>query len=478
MPQARCLVILNTVQSLAEVIEADKVTDLINNPDFHGQFSCSLIPQHNIAYIKDLLHSMTDVTDIQFQKQDLNQSAHGINELAYTDHLSSKLESTSIRVNIDRIESLMNSIGELSIGKIRLLELTKQIGNKDLFDVVAQIDQLTANLQDEMMEIRLLPLEYLFSRFPRMVRDLAEQECKEVNLLFEGTSIGVDRGILDEIHDPLLHIIRNAICHGIENPETRLQNKKNKEGTLKICAYRERHFVVVNVTDDGAGLDSDRIKKKALELDIISKEESEKLPKEDTLKLITHPGFSLSSEMTERSGRGVGMNVVLSKVNAIGGYLSIESEKGKGTSFTVKLPLSMAIVQAMLIGLSKETFAIPLTHISETIKINPANIKHMGQQEIISHRDSVLPLVRLKQHLGFNQKHPKSDSQGKKELESVVVVESGTKKAGLIVDNLVGQQEIVVKSLKGQLNEMKGVSGATILGSGKVAMILDIGDYL
>lgn len=382
----------------------------------------------------------------------------------------------SVRVNLERIESLMNTVGELHINKIRLLELAKILQDDALQEAVIEMERIATKLQNETMQIRLLPLSYLLHYFPRMVRDAAHQEGKKVNLHMRNADIGVDRAILDEMNDPLIHLLQNAVSHGIESPEDRIKQGKSAEGLIQIAARREQNVVVMDIRDDGRGLDPQKIRAALVDQNLCTKEEVAKLTDEEIVQHITLPGFSLSKEVTERAGRGVGMNVVRRKVEGIGGSLSIQSQIGKGTTFTLRLPISMAIIHAVFIQCANETCAIPLHNIIETIKIDENLIKKVEQQEVIPYKDEVLPLVRVNDRLGFPSL--RRDAANKEKKLSIVVCAIARKKVGLVVEKLYKQQEIIIKNLDGALCRIPEFSGATILGTGRVAMILDVGSLI
>jgi len=381
---------------------------------------------------------------------------------------------TSIRVNLDRLESLMNGIGELVTSKIRLIELAHAIEDKNLSEAVAHMERIVNRLQDETMQIRLIPLEYLMNFFPRMVRDTAHIEGKKVNFSMVGSDIGIDRTVLDEINDPLIHILRNAVSHGIETPAERKSQGKPAEGEIKITAHRERNFVVLSIADDGCGLDKEKIKAAILKEGRLSADELQKLDEEEILMLVTLPGFSLSKNISETSGRGVGMNVVRHKVEAIGGSISIKSEVGKGCTISLRLPLSMAIIHVLLVKIANETCALPLVNVAETIKINRVHIRKVEHQEMIPYRETVLPLIYLHKKLGFDKMSPMIVND---EL-SIVVCDLFNKKIGVVVDQFIREEEVVVKNLSGSLHGINGYTGATILSSGRVAMILDTASFI
>ncbi len=387
-----------------------------------------------------------------------------------------KIGASSVRVSLTQLDKLLNLVGELVINKIRISEILSEAEDKDLVQAVADLGRLTDELQAEMTQTRLVPLEYIVSGYPRIVRDLSKAAKKSIGLKMKGVHIGLDRTVLDEINDPLIHILRNAADHGIEDPEERKRQGKKEEGSIELSAAKEGNFVLIDVTDDGCGLDPQKIRNIALEKKIIKKEALQKLSDKDVLYLITDPSFTTSKEVTKISGRGVGMNIVKSKVEALGGFLSISSRPQKGTTFRIKLPLSLATVQSLLVRVHGEIYTLPLANVVETIKVKSSEIKHMEHHPIISYRDEVLSLIDLKKRFGRHKSESKRIQ--KKDSLRIVVVESGTRRTGFIVDDFLGQQEVVVKSLRGVTGTISGIAGATILGSGRVAMILDVGTYL
>lgn len=389
------------------------------------------------------------------------------NDIAGRPHASFE-EMQAVRVPLSRLDSLMDITGELAISSIRLAGIAQAIGNESLSEAAAWISTLTSQLQGQAMQIRLVPLEYIFVPYSRMVRDMAADQEKEMDLVIRGSHIGMDRSIQAEINGSLLHLLKNAVTHGIESPEKRKKLKKAKRGRIELSARRERDWVIIELSDDGCGIDIENVRKTALERGLITREQLSELTPEEVMMLITYPGYSGVKKVTEAAGRGVGLNAVRMKVESFGGSLSMDSIPNQGTTFFIRLPLTVAMVQVMLVGIDDETCCIPLSHVTETMKIPADQIKTMEQHEIISHRDSVLPLLRLRQKLGFAKQTHTPDRI------PIVVVEAGTKKVGLVVDSLMGQQEVTVKPLKGILNKLKGISGGTILSTGKIALIADI----
>lgn len=390
-------------------------------------------------------------------------------------------EVQSVRVPTTQLDSLMDITGELAINRIRLTQVAKTVKNVDLEETVTQMSRLTSQLQNQMMQVRLVPLEYLFALYPRMVRDMAVDQKKEVDLLIEGSNLGLDRSIQDEINEPLLHLLKNAVTHGIEKPEERERLKKPRRGKIKLVARRERNFVVIELADDGRGIDIKEIKEFALNTGLLTKEELSSLTPKEVVELITYPGYSRAKKVTEAAGRGVGLNASRVKVESLGGTLDIDTRPNEGTTLFIKLPLTMAIVQAMLVDIADKTCCIPLSYIAETIKVSSQKIKTIQHHKMVSYRDKVLPLIGLSEKFGFspsNSQPQGPDNSSRQPAIQIVVVEVGSKKAGLVVDSLLGQQEVVIKPLTGMLTEVKNISGATILGTGKVALIVDVGSLL
>jgi len=374
----------------------------------------------------------------------------------------------TVRVDIQRLDVLMNLVGELVINRTRLQQIGRSHRLSDLDETLAQVGRITSELQALVMKLRMVPVENVFDRFPRMVRDLARSQGKEVEFLVTGKETELDRTVIDEIGDPLVHLIRNAIDHGIERPEEREALGKPRKGRLSLSARHEGNSVIIEVEDDGRGMDPERIKRKAIERGIITPEEAEHMSRYEILMLTTLPGFSTAERVTEVSGRGVGLDVVKSKVESLSGQLFIESEVGRGTKISIRLPLTLAIIQALLTKVGREIYAIPLENIDETLALYPEDIKLVQNREVVVLRGQVLPLLRLRDALQVPD-FKEGDAE-----EAVVVVRVGDRRVGLVVDELLGQEEIVIKSLGKFLKGIQGLAGATILGDGRVALILDV----
>lgn len=376
--------------------------------------------------------------------------------------------SPSIRISIEKIQALQNLVEELAIAKMSLLQIASKYASHELNEITAIIDRHTSELQDRVMQMRMFPVGYLFDKFPRAVRDLSKKTGKEVDFIVSGKEIELDRLVLDEINDAVLHLLRNAVDHGIEKPEDRKNAGKADKGKVILSAIREGNHVVVSVEDDGRGIVIEELKKIAEERKIITQEEASKMNDADVYELLSEPGLSTAREITDISGRGVGFDVVTSKVKSLGGSVRIKSEKDRGTNVELHLPLTIAIIKALLVGVEDERYALPLDSIREIVAVGEKDLKSVEGKEIFRYREQVLPLLRLKNIL---------DVPGDKDrIGPVVVVERAEKFFGLMVARLIGQQEIVVKPLR-----FKGrteFAGATILADGTVALILDVGGLM
>ena len=375
-----------------------------------------------------------------------------------------------LRVDAEKLDSLLNLVGELVINKTRLQQIGLSNQLLELSEAIEQMDRVTTDLQSVVMKLRMVAVGQVFNRFPRMVRDLSHGLGKEINLIIQGEETELDRTVIDEIGDPLVHLLRNSIDHGIEKPADRVAAGKNPVGELRLIARHEGNNVLLMVSDDGKGLKAEVIKQKAMEKGLVTKAELDVMEENDIMRLIFLPGFSTAETVTDVSGRGVGMDAVRNKIEALGGLLELESKAGQGTKVKIRLPLTLAIIQALLVRICEETYAIPLGSIDSTINIMPEDIRTIQQQEVILLRGQIIPLVRLGRKLGVVGS---GDFDPEQEL-FVVIVQSGDHRIGLLVDALVGQQEIVIKSLGKLLTGIKQIAGATILGDGQVVLILDV----
>lgn len=373
----------------------------------------------------------------------------------------------TIRVNIERLDVLMNLFEELVIDRGRLQSIASELHNQELNETVERMTRVSGDLQNIILNMRMIPVETVFNRFPKMVRQLARDLDKKVSLEIIGAETELDRTVIDEIGDPLVHLIRNALDHGIETPAERVAKGKPETGTITLRAYHSGNHVFIELEDDGAGVNRERVVGKALERGIVTEEVAAALTDKQVAELILASGFSTAEAITDVSGRGVGLDVVKSTIESLGGYISIDSKEGQGSLFQVQLPLTLSIISVMLVELDKEIYAIPLSSIIETAIIQSSEILNAHNQKVIDFRGNIVPLVYLKEIFEMEQ----NEEQG--EFQSVVIVRKGEKLAGLVVDSFIGQQEIVLKSLGNYLQSVFAISGATILGNGQVALIVE-----
>jgi two-component system chemotaxis sensor kinase CheA len=374
----------------------------------------------------------------------------------------------SMRIPVERLDKIMNLMGELAIAKSRLVQTMQAKDYVALEETGYIFERLVPGLQDELLKLRLLPISYILDNFPRVVRDLSRSEGKEIDLKIIGSEIELDRVILDDIGDPLIHIIRNSVDHGIELPDERIKSGKPRHGKISIKVSREKGHIILEIADDGKGIDFDKVVKRALSKNLIKLEETINIDSAKIFDILAAPGFSTKEEVTELSGRGVGLDVVKNTIESLGGRVELESELGKGTKFVLTLPLTLAIIKAMLVSVGEQIYAIPLMNIRETVKINKNDIKLVKDLEVIRIRDEVIPVIRLSKELNI-----KSFKDASAAI-SVVIVEGRIKNIGFVVDNVLSEQDIVVKPLSSFIKKVKGITGATILGDGGVALILDV----
>jgi two-component system chemotaxis sensor kinase CheA len=410
-------------------------------------------------------------SDVEKKETSLKKKVE--NKASQIKKVSKAIEQT-IRVDVSRLDSLMNLVGELVLSRNRITQLAGELEKKfegeylteQLSETTSQIGLITTELQLAVMKTRMVPIGKVFNKFPRMIRDLCRDLNKEIDLIITGEDTELDKSVVEEIGDPLVHMLRNAVDHGIESPDERIKKKKPKKGTIWLNAYHEGNHIVIEIKDDGKGIDPEKIKKKALEKELISVEEAKNLNKNEVFGLLFRPGFSTAEKVTGVSGRGVGMDVVKTNIEKLNGIIQVESEIDKGSTFKLKLPLTLAIIQALLVEVSGEVFAVPLVSVIETVRINENEIHNFEGREVLKLRDSVLSLIRLDEVFQL---------EGSFSTEMyVVVVALAEKRIGMIVDRLVGQEEIVIKSLGEYLGGNIGIAGATIMGDGKVRLIIDV----
>ncbi|MFJ7950546.1 chemotaxis protein CheW [Lysinibacillus sp. NPDC096418] len=374
----------------------------------------------------------------------------------------------TIRVNIERLDILMNLFEELVIDRGRLQSIATEVNHNELNETVERMSRVMGDLQTIILTMRMVPVETVFNRFPKMIRQLSRDLNKKINLEIIGAETELDRTVIDEIGDPLVHLIRNSVDHGIENPAARLAKGKPEDGTVVLRAYHSGNYVFIEIEDDGAGINRDRVLAKAISKGVVTQEQSLVMSDKQINELILASGFSTADVISDVSGRGVGLDVVKTTIESLGGNISIESTQDVGSIFSIQLPLTLSIISVMLVEIEKEIYAIPLSSIIETSIIRSSEIMNAHNQKVIDFRGKVVPLVFLEEIFEVPRKQEQDE-----EFRSVVIVRKGEKLAGLVVDSFIGQQEIVLKSLGNYLTNIFAISGATILGNGKVALIVD-----
>ena len=375
----------------------------------------------------------------------------------------------TVRVDIEKLDSLMNLVSELIIAKNSLVSSATSLGNNSnqLNDHIEYLESVTTNLHESVMKVRMVPIESVVTKFPRMIRDLSKKLNKPIELYMTGEDTELDRTVVDEIGDPLMHLLRNSADHGIEDPEIRAQRGKPEVGSIYLDAYQDGNNVVIEVKDDGNGIDVEAVKRKAIERGVLTEEQAAVADDNDIIRLLFLPSFSTAKKVTDVSGRGVGLDVVKSKIESLSGEVDVKSKLGEGSTFSIRLPLTLAIIQALMVVVGDEKYAIALGGIQTIEDISPSDIKTVQGSEVINLRGNVIPLVRLDKVVGVESKRSPEDNM------VVVIAKKGDKLAGFIVDELIGQQEIVIKSMGKYINKCKFISGATILGDGEIALIID-----
>ena len=379
----------------------------------------------------------------------------------------------SVRVDIDKLDTLMNLVSELIIAKNGLVSINNSTsentasGRQNFNEQIEYLERVTTSLHESVMNVRMVPIETVVNRFPRMIRDLSKKLDKKMELYMTGEETELDRTVIDEIGDPLMHLLRNSADHGLEHADVRAQRGKPEVGTIFLNAYQDGNNVVIEVGDDGNGIDVENVRKKAIEKGTITPEQAEVMTDKDIIDLLFRPSFSTSEKITDVSGRGVGLDVVKSKIEALGGDVEVKTKLGEGSTFIVRLPLTLAIIQALMVKLGDEQYAISLGSIETLEDITKSDIKYVNSKEVIHLRDKVIPIIRLGKLLDVESSNEDSENM------TVVIVRKGDKRAGIVVDSLIGQMEIVIKSLGSYINVNKMISGATILGDGDIALIID-----
>ena len=481
----RAFIVVQAAGKLGEVVACSPPLDRLQADAFDHDFAIRLVTDLAPAAVERALRSAGDVADVHAEDEaaaetlpratmefSVAELAEGMPAIAApeTPAVPGARPQRSVRIDLRRLDTLMNLIGELVITRGRLLQLAGASDDPALVETVAQASRLVADLQDEIMTSRMVPVWQVFDRFPRLVRDAARSVGKEVELAIEGKEVELDRSMLEEVGDPIVHLLRNAVDHGIEQPGERVAKGKPRAGKLTLSALRDRSAVAIRVTDDGRGIDRARVLVRAQESGLIDAARSD-LSDEELVRIIARAGFSTAERVTDLSGRGVGVDAVYNRVRSLGGSVDIRSVKDEGTTVTLRLPLTLAIVRSLLARIGDETYAVPMTHVCETVELRPTIVRSLKGREVLMVRDEVLPLVRLRALVDYEGPAPAG-------LEQVIVVELAERRAALVVDALIGQQEIVVKQFDGVHDARSLFGGATILGDGAPALIIDVSSLL
>ncbi|HWJ02829.1 MAG TPA: chemotaxis protein CheA [Verrucomicrobiae bacterium] len=498
MPSVRAVMAVRRLEKHCKVLSTFPSAEELRQ-EKHADFKILLATDKAIRFLENLVLQVAEiesVTSMEFEaeaipvevinmadvvkRQEKNQEFRGTSDnfTVSSSQGSVPVKNQTIRVPAERLDDLLNLVGEMVIARTRLVSVgddlravySQEHSMNELTETTVYLGRLMNELQESVMAMRMVPIGHVFSRFPRLVRDLARQTGKEIELVWYGEDTELDKTIIQEIGDPLMHILRNSIDHGIETPADRVAAGKSPSGKITVEAFHEGSHIIITVSDDGKGIDFKKVKEKALEKGYISSHDE--LSDKEITNLIFLPGLSTASKVTDVSGRGVGMDVVKKSLVNLGGMIDIDSKPGKGTTFTVRLPLTLAIIQALLVEVSDQTYALPLASVLETLRVSREEILSVGGHAIIQLRGSTLPLISLYNHFGLEESNVSDD------VLYVVVVGFGEKRLGLVVNGLQGQQEIVIKSLGDFLSNVQGFSGATIGGDGRVTLILDVGSLI
>lgn len=496
---ARSFLVFKALEELGEVIEASPSVQDIEDEKFDFDFSLIFLTEESAEAVMNAVKSVSEIEDVVVGKIELKETAvekkkeevkkdvpkeepkagtpqkaaaPAATPAAKANNKGKKQMNRSVRVDIEKLDSLMNQVSELIIAKNGLVSMssTDKRGNSDMTHFNEQIEYLgtvTTNLHETVMKVRMVPIESTVQKFPRMIRDLSKKLGKKMELYMTGEDTELDRTVVDEIGDPLMHLLRNSADHGLESNEERLKMGKPEVGSIYLDAYQEGNNVVIEVRDDGAGINVERVKQKMVERGLVPADQIDSITDKEAIATLFAPSFSTAEQVSDVSGRGVGLDVVKTNIESLGGSIEAKTVRGEGSSFTIRLPLTLAIVQALMVELGSEKYAIPLASIQTIEDVQKSDIKYVQSKEVISLRGSVIPLIRLDELLDVPEREVNEDTI------IIVIVRKGDKLAGLVVDSLIGQQEIVIKSIGKYINTPKVISGSTILGDGEVALILD-----
>jgi two-component system chemotaxis sensor kinase CheA len=481
--EVRAFMVLRNINQLGEVVRSEPSPEDIEAGRFGKGFQLVVVTEKTDKEIEKALNGISEIHSVvvaPYHEVPLlpESSANQHNEpkpssvpMSPKPYKDEKLKvAPTVRVHTSKLDRLMALVQELVIAKIRFEQTVVASKLDELQEPLSHLHFISSELQNVITEVRLVPVQVIFERFPRMVRDLSKDLGKEVELILEGGDIELDRTIVDEMSEPLVHLLRNAVDHGIESPEEREQKGKSRVGTLRLTAKRDRSHVLVTLSDDGKGIDPYLVREKAVQRGLLSADDAERLTDDEALRFISTPGFSTRSETTSVSGRGVGVDVAKTKVESLGGTFRIQSEKGKGTTFHIRFPLTLAIVRALLVKVADEVFAVPVSYVVETVDVGPDARRLVQQQETLLLREEVIPLYHLRELLELPPAPPRDPAA---EI-SVIIAEVSESRVALQVDEIIGQSEIALKSLDRFLKNLRGYAGVTILGDGRIALILDL----
>ena len=493
---ARAFLVFKALEELGEIIKSDPSAQDIEDERFEFEFTIVIITEKDINSVKKVVENVSEIRKVVANQITNVPKVDGAEETAVakkeeasavavaekstsaaktnaapTKTAGKPVVNRSVRVDIEKLDVLMNLVSELIIAKNGLMSVSSNdegTVSAAFNEQVEYLERVTTNLHESVMKVRMMPIETVTQKFPKMVRDLSKKLDKQMKLFITGEDTELDRTVIDEIGDPLMHLIRNSADHGLEDNATRAQRGKDPVGNIYLDAYQDGNNVVIEVRDDGNGIDVEKIRNKAIEKGTVTPEQAEVMTDKEVIDLLFQPSFSTAKQVTDVSGRGVGLDVVKTKIESLGGDIEVKTMLGEGSTFIIRLPLTLAIIQSLMVEVGGEKYAISLGSIQTIEDVLVSDIKYVQSKEVINLRGTVIPLIRLDSILDIEP------SQEKTESLTAVIVKKGDRLAGLIVDSLIGQQEIVIKSLgKYMSNNSKIISGATILGDGEVALILD-----
>lgn len=484
---ARAFLVLKAVEEFGELMKSIPSAQDIEDERFDFDFKLFVISEHpvdkivaavkNVSEIRGAYGEEINITPSEKKdekaagQKDAKSAAAAAGKTAQSKTTSKPVVNRSVRVDIDKLDVLMNLVSELIIAKNGLVAAKsagQSASNSQTFnEQIEYLERVTTSLHESVMNVRMVPIETVVSRFPRMIRDLSKKLDKKMELYMTGEDTELDRTVIDEIGDPLMHLLRNSADHGLESSEVRQKLGKPEVGSIFLDAYQDGNNVVIEVRDDGSGIDVDKVRNKAIDRGMITPEQAETMTDKEIIQILFKPSFSTSDKITDVSGRGVGLDVVKSKIESLGGDVDCHSVRGEGSTFTIRLPLTLAIIQALMVKLGDEQYAISLGSVQTVEDIPVEDVKYVQGKQVITLRDTVIPLIRLGDLLDVPNQQPDGESL------TVVIIKKGDRLAGLVVDCLIGQMEIVIKSLGKYININKMISGATILGDGEIALIID-----